>query len=104
MPGPARIRPGRFSSRISFVLRQGLSSNLARQVHPRGFRELFILMFLHVGTRRMFITQATAHPTAAWTRKQAQLFSKHIRGRGLKFCVINRALGFGQSLSFGACW
>ena len=31
----------------------------------RGVRELFVIAFLHVGSRKVFVTRATEHPTAA---------------------------------------
>jgi putative transposase len=44
-----------------------------------GFRELFVLVFLHVQTRRAYITPATANPNEAWVREQAKGFLKHVR-------------------------
>ncbi len=34
-----------------------------RVLTPRGFRLLFVMTFLHVGSRRVFLTPATEHPT-----------------------------------------
>ena len=36
-----------------------------------------MLVFLHVGTRRAFITPATYHPNDAWMREQARAFVRH---------------------------
>src|SRR5580698_4601189 len=42
-----------------------------RVLTPKGFRYLFVLAFLHVGTRRVFLTPATDHPNEAWVSEQA---------------------------------
>jgi putative transposase len=44
-----------------------------------GWRDYFVLVFLHVGSRRVFASQATANPTEAWTAQQAGAFVKHLR-------------------------
>ena len=50
-----------------------------RSLTPKGFRDLFVIVFLHVGSRRVFITPATAHPNDAWVQKQASDFLKHVK-------------------------
>ena len=50
---------------------------------PKGFRDLFVLVFLHVETRRVFLTPATAHPNEAWVCDQAKAFARHVRDAGL---------------------
>jgi putative transposase len=44
-----------------------------------GFRELFVLVFLHVQSRRAYISPATAHPNEAWVREQTQAYLKHAK-------------------------
>ena len=44
-----------------------------------GFRELFVLVFLHVQIRRAYITPATAQPNEAWVREQTQEFLRHAK-------------------------
>jgi len=41
-----------------------------------GFRDLFVLVFLHVDTRCVFLTPATYHPNEAWICDQAKAFVK----------------------------
>jgi putative transposase len=48
-----------------------------RVLTPKGFRELFVVVFLHVGTRRVFLTPATEHPNEAWVTEQAEAFLRH---------------------------
>jgi putative transposase len=50
-----------------------------RSLTPKGFRDLFVIVFLHVGTRRVFITPATANPNEAWVNEQAKDFLKHTK-------------------------
>ncbi len=46
---------------------------------PKGFRDLFILVFLHVETRRAYLSPATYHPNEAWVCDQAQSFARHVK-------------------------
>ena len=45
--------------------------------------EFFLVVFLHVGTGRVFVTPATAHPTAEWVEEQARTFNRHLEQSGL---------------------
>ncbi len=47
-----------------------------------GWREYFVLVFIHADTRRVFATAATANPTEEWTSRQAQTFIEHARAQG----------------------
>jgi putative transposase len=40
---------------------------------------LFVIVFLHVGSRRVHISPATAHPNEAWVKEQADDFLKHLK-------------------------
>jgi putative transposase len=40
-------------------------------------------VFLHVGTRRVFITHATYHPNEAWVQLQAKVFVRSVSAAGL---------------------
>ncbi|HTU23752.1 MAG TPA: integrase core domain-containing protein [Pirellulales bacterium] len=59
-----------------------------RVLTPKGFRELFVVVFLHVGTRRAFLTPATEHPNEAWVIQQAQAFVRHARAKKLGAEII----------------
>ncbi len=39
-----------------------------------GMREAFVLVFLHVATRRVIVTPANFHPDEAWVTEQAESF------------------------------
>jgi putative transposase len=49
-----------------------------------GWREYFMIVFLHVGTRRVFVTPATDHPTAEWVAEQAKAFRQQAQENGLE--------------------
>jgi putative transposase len=53
-----------------------------------GWRDYFVFVFLHVGTRRVFVSFATANPTAQWTDQQAHAFVEHLRQKGTTGNVI----------------
>ena len=50
---------------------------------PKGFRDLFVLVFLHAGTRRVVISPASYHPNEAWGAEQAKTFVAHVAATGL---------------------
>jgi putative transposase len=54
----------------------------------RGVREFFVIAFLHVGSRKVFVTQATEHPTAAWVKAQAEAFAGSLPAAGLQAKII----------------
>jgi len=43
----------------------------------KGLRDVFVLVFLHVGTRRVFVTPATTRPDEAWVREQTEAYLGH---------------------------
>jgi putative transposase len=55
---------------------------------PKGFRDLFVLVFLHVGTRRVFAAPATFHPNEAWVKEQAAAFIRHVEETGLGADIV----------------
>jgi putative transposase len=59
-----------------------------RVLTPKGFRDLFVVVFLHVGTRRVFLTPATQHPNEAWITEQAEAFIRHARSKKLGAEII----------------
>ena len=43
----------------------------------RGFVDVYFLVFLHLGTRRCWISPSTVHPDSAWACQQARNFLMH---------------------------
>jgi putative transposase len=54
----------------------------------KGIREVFLIAFLHVETRRVIVTPATYHPDEAWVTGQVETFVKEARGSGLRIGTI----------------
>ena len=54
----------------------------------KGLRELYLLVLLHVETRRVFIAPSTFHPDEAWVMEQARAFLKHVEGTGLGASMV----------------
>lgn len=50
----------------------------------KGFRQVFVLAFLHVQSRRVILSPATFQPTAAWVEAQAETFIQRARAAGLR--------------------
>jgi putative transposase len=53
-----------------------------------GWKQFFVLAFLHVGTRRVFVSPATAHPDEPWVRQQAAAFVKHAKANELRADIV----------------
>ena len=43
-----------------------------------GFVDCFILFFIHVGSRRVYVAGLTTNPTRAWVAEQAKNFAAHV--------------------------
>ncbi len=54
----------------------------------KGLRDLYLLIFLHVETRRVFIAPATYHPNEAWVKQQAEAFLEHTKETGLDTALV----------------
>jgi putative transposase len=48
----------------------------------RGWKEYFVLAFIHVGSRRVFVSPGTRKPDAAWVQQQAAAFLGHLTAIG----------------------
>ena len=51
---------------------------------PTGRRQYFVLAFLHVGSRQVFVSKACRKPDTAWMKEQATAFVEHVEASGRK--------------------
>lgn len=56
----------------------------------KGLREVFVLAFLNVRTRRVVLSPATFHPNEAWVVRQAASFVQQARADGLRIRYVQR--------------
>lgn len=54
----------------------------------KGLRDVFVLVFLHVGTRRVFVTPTTTNPTEAWVREQTLTYLQHAKAEKLQVRLL----------------
>jgi putative transposase len=54
----------------------------------KGIRDVFVLVFLHVQTRRAFITPVTRHPDDAWVPEQTEAFLAHAKAEKLPVTMV----------------
>src|SRR5262249_50031395 len=54
-----------------------------RSVTLTGCVDLFVLFFIHLGTRRVIVSSATANPDGAWVAQQARNASMEMDDLGL---------------------
>ena len=59
-----------------------------RTLTTKGIRELYLLVFLHVESRRVFVSPATAHPNEAWVCDQAKAFAAHAEATGIGADIV----------------
>ncbi len=92
--GPAGQRGGPSWSEFLRAQAAGLLATDFFSVETIRLRRLYALFFIEVGTRRVWLAGATAHPDGAWTTQQARnlLFERQaprfvIGDRDTKFCA-----------------
>ena len=56
----------------------------------KGLVDLYFLVFLHLGTRRCWMTQCTEAPTAAWVERQGRNFLMHAEDIELQPEIVMR--------------
>jgi putative transposase len=56
----------------------------------KGMVDLYFLVFIHIGTRRIWVSPCTANPTADWTSQQARNFAMHIDEHNLPCKMVMR--------------
>lgn len=56
----------------------------------KGPRQVFAMAFIHLATRRVFVTPATFLPDAAWMETQARTFLDHAAAERLPCSIITR--------------
>jgi putative transposase len=49
---------------------------------------LYLLVFLHVESRRVFVSPATAHPNEAWVCEQAKAFAAHAEATAIGADIV----------------
>ncbi len=52
--------------------------------------DVYFLVFIHLGSRRIWISPCTDNPTGDWTSQQARNFQMHIDDNGLKCGILCR--------------
>ncbi|QDU52742.1 Integrase core domain protein [Gimesia panareensis] len=61
-----------------------------RAVTPRGFVDLYVLVFMHLETREVFVTPSTRSPDSAWVTEQTKVFVNHVANRDERpTCLIH---------------
>ena len=68
-------------------------------VSKTGIRDLFATAFLHIESRRVFISPGTHHPDDAWVLEQAEAFKQHLKNEKLscKLLPLGREPKFTKS-------
>ncbi|QDU30261.1 Integrase core domain protein [Anatilimnocola aggregata] len=56
----------------------------------KGIREVFVLAFIHVETRRVILSQSTFQPNEAWVVAQAAAFVEQARTQKLRVATVQR--------------
>jgi Integrase core domain len=51
---------------------------------PTGMRQYFVLAFIHVDSRTVFVSKCSRKPDSAWMKEQAEAFVEHVETTGRK--------------------
>ena len=54
----------------------------------RGRLDLYLLIFIHVETRRVWVSDATMHPNARWVEQQGRNFCMHLQENSLPATML----------------
>jgi putative transposase len=52
--------------------------------------DLYFLVFIHIGTRRVWVSPCTANPTGEWTTQQARNFDMFLQDESLPCTILQR--------------
>lgn len=65
----------------------------------RGLAEFHLLLFIHIGSRRIFVTPCTKHPAWGWVAQQARNFCMQVRDSEMsaKYLIRDRDSKFHRS-------
>jgi hypothetical protein len=55
-----------------------------------GMVDLYFLVFIHIGSRRMWVSPCTANPTGEWTAQQARNFDMFLQQENLPCTIVQR--------------
>lgn len=61
-----------------------------RIVTKFGLQQYFVLVFLHLGSRKVYVTKCTRKPNATWMKEQAKKFVEHVKANGQEVTLLLR--------------
>ena len=53
-----------------------------------GLKQCWVLVFLHLGSRKVFVTKCTRKPTGSWMKGQAEAFVEHVKTAGHQVTLL----------------
>ncbi len=56
----------------------------------KGMVDLYFLVFIHIESRRIWVSACTAHPTGEWTAQQARNFDMFLQEEHLPCTIVQR--------------
>jgi putative transposase len=56
----------------------------------RGMVDLYFIVFIHIGTRRIWVSPCSANPTGEWTTQQARNFDMFLQAENLPCAILQR--------------
>ncbi len=90
-PGPKRGREVGTNSYIFTRRRSGSATFFSKRIWTQfGPKQIFALAFIHLGTRRVFVTSGTDSTNSRWMEYQARAFLDHVAEQGLTCEILMR--------------
>ena len=97
--GPAPRRAGPTWTEFLRAQADGIIAGDFFTVESAWLRTLYVLVFIELGSRRIFVSPATVHPDSAWITQQARNLAMALDGRGrpARFLIRDRDTKFSRS-------
>jgi putative transposase len=94
--GPAPRRSGPTWSQFLRTQADGIIACDFFSVETAWFRTLYVLVFIELGSRRIYLSPSTAHPDSAWVTQQARnlVMGLDARPRPVRFLIRDRDTKF----------
>jgi transposase InsO family protein len=97
--GPAPRRTGPSWTEFLRAQADGIIACDFFTVETAWLRTLYVLVFIELGSRRIFLSPSTAHPDSAWVTQQARNLALDLddRSTAIRFLIHDRGTKFSRS-------
>jgi len=105
-----RIPPGRIETTYAEFIRRHVDTLVACDFFTKEVKTIFgtslayMLVFIHIGSRRVWVSSATHNPTGEWTNQQAKNYMMAAEDMGIKIRYVIRDRDRKYNQGFDKLW